>query len=96
MDAHPLFRRERDDDVLGDGWTWSQRRVKQVNYENNYTMRVSNRKQLLFGKGGVWLIMSDEDAETTSWPVIKMVMLTHFPEAIRDVEERYKISKGEV
>lgn len=80
---------ERSNSILGDGWEWSNRHMNQVNSE----------KYRLYMQGdSIWLkarnsnkpaARIDTHWESDAAPMLKILLLTHYPEAIRALSERF-------
>jgi len=84
-----IFSPERSDDLLGDGWEWSERHLCRV---------VSDRYKIYVQADALWIqvrnsnqgaVCITNDNEPEDFPVIKMVMLTYSPEAMRELTERF-------
>lgn len=84
-----IYSPERSDDTLGDGWEWSERHIGQVQNDSYkiYTQADSLWLQVRGSNQGAVCITADNEPE--DFPIIKMVMLTHFPAAVRELTERF-------
>lgn len=87
MPRAEVYSPERSSDILGDGWNWSERHLCRVRSDNAvmyvdggtlwFDVRCSNKKSMRL----------DENIE---FPIVKMVMLTKEPVAIRELTKRFK------
>ena len=79
---------ERSDDFLGDGWIWSSRHVKAVE-SSSKKMRVRRDKLMFDMKNVNKAAMSVSGWDNTAYPFFKMVLITHFPEAEKELTETF-------
>lgn len=79
---------ERSDDFLGDGWKWSTRHVKACEHQD-MKMKIDGNKLMFDVKKTNKAAMSISGWDETDWPFVKMVMITHFPEAQENLTETF-------
>lgn len=81
-----LFDRKDEPDYLGDDWQWSDRIVGKV--ESGQHKLFIQQNELRFQIKGVSLILRVDDSGKL--PILKMVLLTNFPEAISELDGRLR------
>jgi len=84
-----IYSPERGDESLGDGWQWSERHLCQVNSERYKLYLQADALWFKLRKSNQAAVCITEDDEPEDFPVIKMVMLTHSPEAISSLTETF-------
>lgn len=92
MRTHDVIAPKRLDASLGKGWKWSNRYRCQVK-SNMHSMRVMD-KSVVFrinkSRNGKKWIYVDPPSTPDDYAVLKMVMLTHFPDAIKALDGCYR------
>lgn len=93
LDRAEIHSPERDNRALGDGWNWSERHLGKVEHQDDAViLRVEH--------GSLWfkLRRTNNAKMKLQWaddyPYAKMVMLTHFPDAVQALAAEFMQQRG--